>query len=127
MIETPKVRIDKWLWAARFFKTRSASSKAVLAGHILINQQRVKPSHLIRSGDMIRVSRADEAIEVQVMNLSEKRGSASVASMLYAETQESQLYRQQRHEQKSFSKYPSHKRPDKRGRRQIRTLLGKNQ
>ena len=79
------------------------------------------------SGDMIRVSRADEAIEVQVMNLSEKRGSAAVASMLYEETQESQLCRLQRQEQKSFSKYASHKRPDKRGRRQIRSLLGKNQ
>lgn len=84
-----QVRIDKWLWAARFFKTRSAATTAVLGGRVHVNGARVKPSKEVSAGDTVEVTvRALRRI-VEVTGLSDKRGSAAVAATLYAETAES--------------------------------------
>jgi ribosome-associated heat shock protein Hsp15 len=90
-----QVRLDKWLWAARFFKTRSAATEAVLGGHVHVNGARVKPSKDVRAGDLVVVTVGSTKRTVEVNGLSDKRGSASVAATLYTETQESIAAREQ--------------------------------
>jgi ribosome-associated heat shock protein Hsp15 len=90
-----RVRIDKWLWAARFFKTRSSATDAVSGGRVHVNDARVKPSKEIRCGDTVVVSVGPVRRTVEVTGLSDKRGSAVVAATLYAETVESTALRQQ--------------------------------
>ena len=123
------VRIDKWLWAARFYKTRSLAGTAVQGGKVHINGQRVKPSKNVSVGDKIEISRNQEVIQLHVLALSERRGSASVAQLLYEETEESiqrrTFYRQQR-KILNASMPVSRQRPDKHQRRKIRSLLGKD-
>jgi ribosome-associated heat shock protein Hsp15 len=80
------VRIDKWLWAARFYKTRSLATDAVLAGHVHVNGARVKPAKDVRVGDDVEVRIGTFTWSVAVTGLSDKRGSATVARTLYAET-----------------------------------------
>jgi ribosome-associated heat shock protein Hsp15 len=89
------VRIDKWLWAARFFKTRSLATDAVLGGKVHVNDARVKPSKEIRSGDTVVVTVGTVRRTVEVTGLSDKRGSATIAATLYAETPESIAAREQ--------------------------------
>jgi ribosome-associated heat shock protein Hsp15 len=84
-----QVRIDKWLWAARFFKTRSAATDAVHGGHVHVNGSRVKPSKEVGLEDMVEVTVESLKRTVQVTGLSDKRGPASIAATLYAETPES--------------------------------------
>jgi ribosome-associated heat shock protein Hsp15 len=91
-----EVRIDKWLWAARFFKTRSAATDAVLGGRVHLNQARTKPSKEIRAGDTVEVRIGQLRWTVVVARVSAKRGSASVATTLYDETAESAAAREQR-------------------------------
>ena len=92
---TEHVRIDKWLWAARFFKTRSGATEAVLGGHVHANGARAKPSKEIRLDDVIEVVAAGATRRtVVVTGLSEKRGPASAAATLYAETPESTAARE---------------------------------
>jgi ribosome-associated heat shock protein Hsp15 len=83
------VRIDKWLWAARFFKTRSLATDAVLGGRVHINEARVKPSKDVCVGDVVEVTIGALRRTVRVTGLAERRGSAQVAATLYAETPES--------------------------------------
>jgi ribosome-associated heat shock protein Hsp15 len=83
------VRIDKWLWAARFFKTRSVATEAVAGGRVRVNQARVKPSKDVRVGDMIEVTIGTVRRTVHVAGISDKRGPAAVAAALYTETPES--------------------------------------
>ena len=83
------VRVDKWLWAARFFKTRSAATDAVLGGRVRINGERVKPSKDVRTGDTVEISIDALHRTVEVTGLADKRGSATVAATLYTETPES--------------------------------------
>ena len=90
------VRIDKWLWAARFFKTRSLASEAVAGGHVQVGGARVKPSKEVRIGDRLVVRRGALEWTVDVRGLADKRGSASVAAGLYEETPESRAAREQR-------------------------------
>lgn len=90
------VRIDKWLWAARFFKTRSAATDAVLGGRVHLNDARVKPSKEIRAGDTVDVRIGQLRWTVVVRGLSERRGSASVAATLYDESAESAAARELR-------------------------------
>ncbi|MGC2245546.1 MAG: RNA-binding S4 domain-containing protein, partial [Terriglobales bacterium] len=87
------VRIDKWLWAARFFKTRALAGRACGLGRIQANGQPAKPAREIRSGDMLRVSNEGGEYEVEVLLLSEVRGPASVAQTLYRETDASRELR----------------------------------
>jgi len=84
-----EVRVDKWLWAARLFKTRSAASHAVLGGRVHLNGERIKPSKLVRAGDMIEVTGRTVRRTLAVTGLADRRGPASVAATLYKETPES--------------------------------------
>lgn len=89
-------RIDKWLWAARFFKTRGAATEAVLGGRAQVNGQRVKPSKELHVSDRVDVQVGAIRFTVVVTGLADKRGPASVARTLYSETEESRLLREQR-------------------------------
>lgn len=84
------MRIDKWLWAARFFKTRSLATEAVLAGHVQVGGARVKPAREVRIGDRLEIRRGQVSSTVDVRALAERRGPASEAAALYEETKESQ-------------------------------------
>ena len=83
------VRIDKWLWAARFFKTRSLAATAVLGGRVHVNGERVKPSKVVHTDDVLEITKGPERRTVAVRRLADRRGSATVAQTLYAETGES--------------------------------------
>jgi ribosome-associated heat shock protein Hsp15 len=89
------VRVDKWLWAARFFKTRSAATAAVLGGRVHVNDARVKASKELRAGDIVVVTVGTVRRTVEVLELSDKRGPAVVAATLYKETEESVAAREQ--------------------------------
>jgi ribosome-associated heat shock protein Hsp15 len=89
------VRVDKWLWAARFFKTRSLATEAVLGGRVHVNGARVKPAKELHVGDLLVVTIGTVRRTVEVAALSEKRGPASVAATLYIETEESVAAREQ--------------------------------
>ena len=91
-----QVRIDKWLWAARFFKTRGAATKAVLGGRVQVNGVRVKPSKEIKPTDDVDIQVGTVRFTVVVSGLADKRGPASVAATLYDETDESRRLREQR-------------------------------
>ncbi|WP_456384822.1 RNA-binding S4 domain-containing protein [Desulfolithobacter sp.] len=124
-----KVRIDKWLWAARFFKTRSLAAKAVSGGHVHLNGQRVKPSRLVAIGDRMVIRRGELEFTVDILGLSDRRGPASVARTLYEETPESLKRREQEREERRLIRAPAArpaKRPDKRERRRIRQFLRKD-
>jgi ribosome-associated heat shock protein Hsp15 len=88
-------RIDKWLWAARFFKTRGLATEAVLGGHVQVNGARVKPSRDVRAGDVLEIRIGTVAWTVTVKGVAEKRGPASVARELYEESTESRAAREQ--------------------------------
>jgi ribosome-associated heat shock protein Hsp15 len=83
------VRIDKWLWAARFFKTRSLASDAVDNGKVRLGGERIKPARAVKTGDLLMIDNGAESWEVTVMGISDKRGAAPVARLLYAETEAS--------------------------------------
>ena len=114
------VRIDKWLWAARFFKTRSQATDAVDAGRVRLAGERIKPARNVKCGDMLQIDNGSTEWEVEVRALSDKRGSADVAQKLYAETEQSVKKRQQESDRRKFFKEPSltiKGRPTKRDRR----------
>jgi ribosome-associated heat shock protein Hsp15 len=119
------IRLDIWLWAARFFKTRSLAKQAVETGKVEAGGQRAKPSRMVRVGDGLKISRGEEHFEIQVLALSEQRGPASVAQTLYAETEASRALREQARAQRAAERNgyraPEHK-PDKRARRLIQAL-----
>ena len=81
------VRIDKWLWAARFFKTRGLAQTALDHGRVLLGEARVKPAHLVRVGDSLNITAGERIFEVEVLGLSDVRGPAPVAQQLYRETE----------------------------------------
>ncbi len=88
-----KVRIDKWLWAARFFKTRQLAVKALKTGKISINRQNCKPASTVKTGDLLLIKRGLHQLEVKINALSEQRGPAPVAQQLYEETSDSEAQR----------------------------------
>lgn len=117
-----KVRLDKWLWAARMFKTRALATVAVNGGRVHVNGERVKPAREARVGDTVSVTRGQEQIEFTVKGLAAKRGSAREAQALYAESAESKAAREARAElrrSRSLENPAPEKRPDKKSRRQI--------
>jgi len=101
-----QARVDKWLWAARFFKTRGAATAAVLGGRVHVNEVRVKPSKQVRAGDMIQVTIHSLKRTVEVLAVSDKRGSAATAGDLYAETAESISAREQAALERRFQARP---------------------
>jgi ribosome-associated heat shock protein Hsp15 len=88
------VRIDRWLWAARFYKTRGLATESVLGGHVQLNGARVKPARDVHVGDRVLIRIGALAWDVEVLALSEKRGPASVARTLYEESEESRQARE---------------------------------
>src|SRR5436309_13030038 len=89
----PSVRIDKWLWAARFFKTRSLAARACELGRVQSNKQPVKPAREVHAGDFLEIKTEGGEFEVEVLSLSDIRGPASVAQTLYRETESSRELR----------------------------------
>ena len=122
-LQSDRVRIDKWLWAARFFKTRSLATDEVQAGRVQIAGQTVKASREIRVGDVLLIWQAKIPRTVVVTGLSGQRGSAAQAALLYTETAESLAQRAAMAEQRRLSPEPAqtieHGRPTKRDRRQL--------
>jgi ribosome-associated heat shock protein Hsp15 len=122
------VRIDKWLWAARFFKTRALAARACELGRIQSNRQPVKPAREVRIGNMLQVTNNGGDFQVEVLLLSEVRGPASVAQTLYRETDASRELRlkvaAERRAMKQFEELPAG-RPSKRDRRRIIQFRGR--
>jgi ribosome-associated heat shock protein Hsp15 len=122
------VRMDKWLWAARFFKTRALAARACDLGRILSNGQPAKPAREVGVGNMLRVTNEGGEFEVEVLLLGEVRGPASVAQTLYRETEASRELRQkvaaERKAMKEFEELPAG-RPSKRDRRRIIQFRGR--
>lgn len=116
------VRIDKWLWAARFFKTRALAREAISGGKVHLNGYRVKPGRALKLGDSLRVQRGEEEYTINVIEISTRRGPATVAQLLYAETEESRLAREVQLEQRKLERLQNTtrvRRPDKRQRRRL--------
>ena len=119
------VRIDKWLWAARFFKTRSAATEAVLGGHVHVGGSRVKPSKEVRAGDELEIRVGTVRFAVVVRGVAERRGPAKVAATLYQETPESLAGRERHAAERRLAKSPFADlpgRPTKQARRQLDAL-----
>lgn len=119
------VRLDVWLWAARFFKTRALAKQALETGKVEIGGQRAKPSRAVRVGDALRIMRGDQMFEVVVQGLSDVRGAATVAQTLYEESEASRIAREARLAESRAERAgyrPPESRPDKRARRLIRAL-----
>ncbi len=120
MEENGKLRIDKWLWAARFFKTRSLAADAVESGKVLVNGARAKPAKTIAAGDMLEIRSGKFRFEVEVLALSSKRGGAPEAQKLYRETEDSRAQREAIAAQLRAQPQPVFKgRPTTRDRRKI--------
>ncbi len=124
-------RIDKWLWAARFFKTRSLAAAAVEAGRVRIAGEKVKPARMVGLGVLLQIDNGSTRWVVAVRGLSDVRGAASVAQLLYAETPDSVRQRALDAEQKKFQTEPANSRagrPTKQDRRALeRVAFEKNQ
>ena len=117
------VRIDKWLWAARFYKTRSLATEAIHAGHVKLNGSTVKPARDLRPGDTLSLALGDVHCTVEVRALNDQRRPASEAQQLYAETPESSARRAAVKEAQRLAPTPGSDlrgRPTKKARRQIR-------
>ncbi|MFM2480603.1 ribosome-associated heat shock protein Hsp15 [Celerinatantimonas sp. YJH-8] len=121
MTQQSNVRLDKWLWAARFFKTRALAREMIAGGKVHYNQQRCKPSKIVEAGALISLWQGNVPREVLVVQLSDKRGSAPVAQTLYQETDASLAKRTLMAEQQRLQPKPlaPERRPDKKQRRQI--------
>jgi ribosome-associated heat shock protein Hsp15 len=122
------VRIDKWLWAARFFKTRSLAARACELGRIESNGQPTKPSREVRIGDLLQVKNDSGVFQVEVVLLSEIRGPAVVAQTLYRETEASRTLRLKLAEERKATPYFEPMRegkPSKRDRRKLDRLQGR--
>jgi ribosome-associated heat shock protein Hsp15 len=123
------LRIDRWLWCTRHFKSRTLAAEAVAGGKVHLNGQRVKPAHVLRVGDRVAISRPGFVFECEVLALPRQRGSAPVAQACYAETGASRAGREKYAEQARLASAAvprSLERPDKHGRRELRRLRGRD-
>jgi ribosome-associated heat shock protein Hsp15 len=121
-MEDNNLRIDKWLWAARFYKTRSQATAAVDGGQVLLNRQRCKPAHPLAPADLLQIDAGGDVREIVVLALSAQRGSATLAQQLYRETEASLQRRQSAAEQRRLAPEPTAQlkgRPTKRDRRRL--------
>ncbi len=122
------LRIDKWLWCARFFKTRSVAQEAVDGGHVQVNGDRVKASRQVKPGDRLLVTRSQERFEVDILSIPVRRGPSEEARQHYRETPESEAARAHARELNRLSGPVSSGRPDKRERRELmRHLKGRGE
>jgi ribosome-associated heat shock protein Hsp15 len=124
--DAARIRLDKWLWAARFFKTRALAVKAIDAGQVRIDGERVKPAHPMRVGERVGVRKSGIVVEADVLALSDRRGNAAAAALLYAETPQSVATREawlaaRRAERDSAPRFAG--RPTKRDRRHLEDFL----
>jgi ribosome-associated heat shock protein Hsp15 len=120
-----RVRIDKWLWAARFFKSRGAATEAVLGGHVQVNGARVKPAREVVAGDRLAITREQQRWTVMVTGVADRRGSATVAATLYEETPESIAERERFRTERRLARplgADLSERPTKRDRRRLDAL-----
>ena len=121
-----RVRVDKWLWAARFFKTRGLATEAVAGGRVHVNGDRVKPARDVKPGDTLEITVQDARWTVVVQALADKRGPAKVAQTLYEETEESKAGREQRRLEHRYAARPLGAdlgaRPTKQARRRLEAL-----
>jgi ribosome-associated heat shock protein Hsp15 len=118
-------RLDKWLWCARFYKSRALATEAVIGGKVKLNGERVKPAHAVKVGDRLDVTRAEVSITLFVRDLPDRRGAAAVAQSAYQETPESVTRRAHLQEQQRLAALASparDQRPDKRERRLLDRL-----
>jgi len=116
------VRLDKWLWAARFYKTRSLAQQAIAAGRVKLNDERIKPAHEVKPGDALAVRVGDFEWQIRVSALSDKRGPAEQARTLYDETEASRAERERRKDLRRWGAEPTaalKSRPTKRDRRTL--------
>lgn len=124
-----RLRLDKWLWAARFYKTRSLAVDEIAKGRVLVNGQPAKPAREVGPGDLVTVRKGDPPIEVMVKGVSRVRGPAPVAAQLYEETPESSRRREYAAEMRRLAPEPAldyfDGRPTKRDRRILAALRGK--
>ena len=121
-------RIDKWLWAARFFKTRSLAAAAVRAGKARVNGSRAKSSRMVKCGDQLYIQRGDFSFDIRITEIAEKRVSAKQAQLLYSESEQSIRQREELAETKRIERKASVKyggRPDKKQRRNLLRLKEK--
>jgi ribosome-associated heat shock protein Hsp15 len=127
--QNDRVRIDKWLWAARFYKTRSLATEAVTGGKVEVNGERAKPARLVRVGDDVVVRQPPFQWQLTVRGLAERRGPASVAQQLYEESAASRAGRERLQEQLRVTQplflYQEKGRPTKKDRREIDRWHGK--
>ena len=124
----PRTRVDKWLWAARFFKHRSAATEAIDGGKVKLNGLATKPSREIKPGDRVDITVGEDTRTVMVCAIADKRGTATVAQTLYEETAESMEARERARELRKFAATPGadlHGRPTKRDRRRIDRFGGR--
>ena len=125
-----RLRIDKWLWAARFYKTRSLASEEIVKGRVQVNTQDAKPSREIKAGDTVVIRQGPVLRTVTVLAISAQRGGASVAQLLYSETPESIRAREHSAEQTRLASEPAqamaHGRPTKRDRRDLEKERGQH-
>jgi ribosome-associated heat shock protein Hsp15 len=124
------LRIDRWLWCSRLFKTRSLAAEAVAGGKVHVNGRRVKPAQAVRVRDSVTITRPGFAFECEVLRLPDRRGSAVIAQACYAETAAARAAREKYAEQSrlasAFAQPRSLEKPDKRGRRELRRLRGRD-
>lgn len=123
-----QVRLDKWLWAARFFKTRSLAAEAIDGGKVHVNGERAKRSRIVRIGDQLEITRGREQFVIGVKELSDRRGSGAVAALLFDETEQSKLARKIVSDQQrltAMSNPGPDNRPTKQQRRKIIRFTGK--
>lgn len=119
-MSAPEVRLDKWLWAARFFKTRTLAKQAIEAGHVRYEGERAKVARAVLIGATLDIKQGYDAVQIEVLGTSDQRGSAPTARLLYRET-EASIERRARAagERRAASGLVSHERPSKQQRRQI--------
>jgi ribosome-associated heat shock protein Hsp15 len=124
------LRVDRWLWCTRLFKTRPLAADAAAGGKVQVNGQRVKPAHAVRVGDILTISRPGYVFECEILKLADRRGAAPVAQACYAETAAARAAREKYVEQarlvSAFAQPRSLERPDKHGRRELRRLRGRD-
>ncbi len=129
MSELTSERIDKWLWASRFFKTRSLAQEAIELGRVRVNGERVKPSKEIKLSDRLEIHRGDDIYEVLVAGFNLQRGPASVAQLMYMETEQGRIRRENNAQLRKLAVEPAidrltKGRPTKREGRELRKLRG---